>query len=324
MKQKLVIRTNVKPVAAAQSVSYDWHWRRIWAVLLSFVVIIGAGAYALQLSVNADEAQEVQVASLDEAQLAMAYNGTEAINRNAGEAYNEEADPAAEALNDSATDHQTETISQDVTKAYSEEHETAVAHDELLAADEITETILVNIEEAYSEELRSATAETPPLSDDNIRETLPIDVSEADEAEPSSTTEVVSQKQFAQDANVANVALGAKIDTGKISRAVLTTRVVDKEPVDVLKSDVSNTQFNEKIYFFTEVKNLQGNIIHHLWYYQDVLQADIALTISAARYRTYSLKHIHLQQTGDWRVEAVTENGDLLAKKEFRIHAAKP
>lgn len=324
MKQKLVIRTNVKPVAAAQSVSYEWHWRRIWAVLLSFVVVVGAGMYALQISVNADEAQELKIASLDETQLAMEDNGTDAISLDIRKSYKE--DNIAPELIDTEQDHQVEFISLDVTKAYSEEQDGAVSHNELLAADEITETILVNIEDAYSEEQQSVATQTATQQrfDDDITESIAVDVTEAYDEEPSSTTEVVSQKQFAQDANVANVALGAKIDTGKISRAVLTTRVVDKEPVDVLKSDVSNTQFNEKIYFFTEVKNLQGNIIHHLWYYQDVLQADITLTISAARYRTYSLKHIDQQQTGDWRVEAVTENGDLLAKKEFRIHAAKP
>jgi hypothetical protein len=151
-----------------------------------------------------------------------------------------------------------------------------------------------------------------------------MDVSEAYQEEPATRTEVVSQKQFAHNATIANVARGAKIDTDKISRAVLTTRVMNKEPIDVLKSDVSNTQFNEKIYFFTEVNNLQGNVIHHMWYYQDVLQADIKLTIAAARYRTYSLKHVNNEQVGDWRVEVVTETGDLLARKEFRIHAAKP
>ena len=45
-------------------------------------------------------------------------------------------------------------------------------------------------------------------------------------------------QQFSQSAHVASVAIGAKIDTDKVSRAVLTTDVVDREPVNVLKNDV--------------------------------------------------------------------------------------
>jgi hypothetical protein len=290
MKQKLVIRTNVKPVVAAQSVSYEWHWRRIWAVLVSFGVVIGAGIYALQLSVNADEV----------------HGDTHAV----------------------AADSLTETVSIDIDTAYSEasELETNTNKDTdthlNLAADSLTEMVSIDIDTAYSEASELET--NVSLAADSLTETVSIDVDAAYNELSEPVEGAVSQKQFAQDATIANVARGAKIDTAKISRAVLTSRVVDREPVDVLKSDVSTSQFNEKIYFFTEIKNLQGNVIHHLWYYQDALQADITLTISAARYRTYSLKHVSAEQLGDWRVEAVTETGDLLAKKEFRIHAAKP
>ncbi len=123
---------------------------------------------------------------------------------------------------------------------------------------------------------------------------------------------------------MATLAVGAQIDTSKVSRAVLTTGVIDREPVDVLKTDVSNSQFSDKLYFFTEVKALQGTTIHHVWYFQDVIMADIPLSISAARFRTYSLKHVLPEQLGDWRIDVVKETGELIAQKQFRIHAAQP
>jgi hypothetical protein len=87
----------------------------------------------------------------------------------------------------------------------------------------------------------------------------------------------------------------------------------------VLKESIEQTEFQEKLFFFTEVRKLKGQTISHLWFHQDQLMAEISLTISADRYRTYSSKNIMPSQTGQWRVEAVTEQGELLAQKTFRI-----
>jgi hypothetical protein len=128
-----------------------------------------------------------------------------------------------------------------------------------------------------------------------------------------------SSTQFSDNAKVTSVALGAQIDVQFISRAVLTTGISEREPVDVLKESIEQTQFQEKLFFFTEVRRLKGQTISHLWFHQDQLMAEIPLTISADRYRTYSSKNIMPSQTGQWRVEAVTEQGELLAQKTFRI-----
>jgi hypothetical protein len=64
---------------------------------------------------------------------------------------------------------------------------------------------------------------------------------------------------------------------------------------------------------------MQGQTIQHLWFHQDQLMAEISLEISAVRFRTYSSKNIMPSQTGLWRVEVVTEQGQLLAQKSFRI-----
>ncbi|NLR16410.1 DUF2914 domain-containing protein [Pseudoalteromonas sp. J010] len=95
--------------------------------------------------------------------------------------------------------------------------------------------------------------------------------------------------------------------------------VDNREPTNVLKDIISAAQIKEKLYFFTEVHALKGELVSHLWFHQDELMAEVELPIEAMRYRTYSSKNIMPSQTGDWRVEVVTNAGQLLAQKSFRI-----
>ncbi|MDN3378819.1 MULTISPECIES: DUF2914 domain-containing protein [unclassified Pseudoalteromonas] len=130
-----------------------------------------------------------------------------------------------------------------------------------------------------------------------------------------------SQDNFAATAHIASVALGAKIDTDKVSRAVLTRDVVEREPVNVFKADIRFSEFTESLAFFSELKNLQGQQIRHIWRYENQVMASIELNVTSPRYRTYSNKHILPEQTGQWRVDVVDEQDHLLAQKEFRILA---
>ncbi len=81
------------------------------------------------------------------------------------------------------------------------------------------------------------------------------------------------------------------------------------------------SDFTETLAFFSELKNLQGQRIQHVWYYQEQAVATINLKVTTPRYRTYSNKNIMSEQVGHWRVDVLDEQGHLLAKKEFRILA---
>lgn len=66
---------------------------------------------------------------------------------------------------------------------------------------------------------------------------------------------------------------------------------------------------------------MQGQTVRHQWYYQGQQLASIELAVSSPRFRTYSTKNIMPEQQGDWRVEVIDSDGNLLAQKEFRILA---
>lgn len=168
----------------------------------------------------------------------------------------------------------------------------------------------------------------PPMQGVNIVKDEPSVLSEPqiesqEIAEPSADTQLPSsnQESFAETAHIASVAIGAKIDTDKVSRAVLTRKVVEREPVNVFKADIRLTEFTDTLTFFSELKNLQGQSIRHIWRYDDQVMASIELKVTTPRYRTYSNKHILPEQIGYWRVDVVDEQDHLLAQKEFRILA---
>jgi hypothetical protein len=132
---------------------------------------------------------------------------------------------------------------------------------------------------------------------------------------------LTSSEGFSSNAHIASVALGAQIDTGKISRAVLTRKVSKREPTNVFAADIRLNQFEEALSFFSELKNLQGQQVKHVWSYEGETMAEILLNVTSPRYRTYSTKNIMNTQTGHWRVDVVDEQGNLIAQKEFRILA---
>ena len=285
MTQRIVIKTAVtKTAPTVQTVSYQWHWRRIFAVS-SVVLLSAAGVtYGLTNAVNADEIQ-TQTPANTHSEMPVA------------------TEPAEEGVSPEVLTSQPSLNRDDepvaVESKYSDS--TVASNISVPASDDV-----VNVEPVQDVEYSPAVV-NEDAEQEGVQDT------------EQDITSSVSETVFSESAQVANVALGAKIDTNVVSRAVLTTGITQREPVDVLKDNLKRTQFSEKLYFFTEIKNLQGRMIHHLWFHQDQLMAEIPLTVGAVRYRTYSSKNIMPSQTGQWRVEVVTQQGQLLAQKSFRI-----
>lgn len=144
-----------------------------------------------------------------------------------------------------------------------------------------------------------------------------IDSPNTEKLEPNaSASELITQSDEQQ--TLSDIALGAKMNTQSVSRALLSRDIIGREPVDIIGERIARASFTKKLYFFTEVNGLQGKLVRHKWYFQDQLQADVELSIYAERYRTYSSKNIAALQLGMWRVELVAE-GETLASKQFII-----
>jgi hypothetical protein len=59
--------------------------------------------------------------------------------------------------------------------------------------------------------------------------------------------------------------------------------------------------------------------ITHVWYYQETEMARVNLKVEAAAWRTWSTKNIWEKWVGDWHVDVIGPNGEVLKTIEFKI-----
>ncbi|QBJ61618.1 DUF2914 domain-containing protein [Pseudoalteromonas sp. DL-6] len=298
MSQKIVITANVKrkPSTSKPNVSYEWHWRRIVSISMLVIMTSAAVIYGLSSAVNADQGtpHPNEQSDLTEQQTAIVSLSDD----NAVSVESEKATDADEEPVSSVAIADPKTISLD-------EQKPAPITEQVPSESEVQQSII-------KQEVEPTTAAEPEKAVIAAIATQAPDVVNSKPAE---------QKEFAASANIASVAIGAKIDTATISRAVLTRSVSNREPTNVFAADVRLNQFEESLSFFSELKNLQGQQVKHVWLFEGEVMAAVALKVTSPRYRTYSTKNIMDTQIGHWRVDVVDENGLLIAQKKFRVLA---
>jgi len=320
MSQKIVIKANVKrePQNSLPKVSYEWHWRRIVSLAMLIVMTSAAVIYGLTTSVNADqgahpnEQTELLIANSTQSnEVIESPIHDEPNSQSQISAANTDALPAKQMV--SAED----VVNIDISNKSNPEPVTVQPElDNVIVAPQAAELANTSNSEIISSTQNSdAQSEVNPLPEQSADIDIVLDAPQSDDVTLSGTD------RFPDNAHIASVALGAQIDTGKISRAVLTRSVEKREPVNVFAADVRVSQFEGTLSFFSELKGLQGQQVKHIWYFESETMAEITLNVTSPRYRTYSTKNIMNTQTGHWRVDVVDEQGNLIAQKEFRVLA---
>ena len=99
-----------------------------------------------------------------------------------------------------------------------------------------------------------------------------------------------------------------------ISNAEFAMEIKDRTPLNIIE-ELDNS-FG-KIYFFTNIRNLQGQSIRHRWIYKNKVMAEIKFNINGPRWRVWSSKNLWPTWLGEWSVEVLNANSEVLYKKEF-------
>ena len=103
----------------------------------------------------------------------------------------------------------------------------------------------------------------------------------------------------------------------EVAEAVICQDVVDREPIDV---GDSFEVIVGKLFCFTKIVGAQEEIeIAHVWYHGDVERARVNLSVRAASWRTYSSKIIQPHEIGDWHVDIIGPDDEVLETVEFEI-----
>ena len=99
-----------------------------------------------------------------------------------------------------------------------------------------------------------------------------------------------------------------------ISNAEFAMEIKDRTPHNIIE-ELDNS-FG-KIYFFTNIRNLQGQSIRHRWIYKNKVMAEVEFDINGPRWRVWSSKNLWPTWLGEWSVEVLNANSEVLYKKEF-------
>ena len=121
-------------------------------------------------------------------------------------------------------------------------------------------------------------------------------------------------------ADTASTTPAGEAKRGSVARTAFTTEIVDREPVDNLTT-APNTL--GRIFFFSDLRGLQGQIVTHRWEYNGKVMAEIKFKVGGPRWRVYSSKNLVPDWTGQWTVVVLDESGWPLKASIFEYTQAK-
>jgi hypothetical protein len=102
----------------------------------------------------------------------------------------------------------------------------------------------------------------------------------------------------------------------EVAEAVICRDVADQQPVEPGTSFPANIG---KVWCWSKIKDGEGTVISHKYYYKNREMASVDLEICSPLFRTYSSKLIVPGWKGQWRVDIVDEQNNVLKSLEFTI-----
>ena len=105
-----------------------------------------------------------------------------------------------------------------------------------------------------------------------------------------------------------------------VARSIVTTAVVDREPVDDLDAVPASESI---VVFFTDLRDMQGQTVKHVWMHGEEPMAEVSFEVGGARWRVWSSKNMMPEWHGDWTVQVVNGVGGVVAEKHFTYGATE-
>ena len=106
--------------------------------------------------------------------------------------------------------------------------------------------------------------------------------------------------------------------TLKLNEIMICRGVYKRNPI---KPGFTFTNNVDSLFCYTKISNKgMKQEIKHLWYYEDILITSVVYNIKTSyNYRSWSKKTILPKQTGQWRVDVVDSNEQILGTRNFQI-----
>ena len=107
----------------------------------------------------------------------------------------------------------------------------------------------------------------------------------------------------------------------KITEMAVTTKIVRGNPIDSVHR-ISSASVKH-LFCFTRINSGEelDTIIKHVWYRNGEKAAEYELPVKGKRWRTYSKKTVEkATSAGDWRVDALDSEGNVIKSVSFRMN----
>ncbi|MFV1996665.1 MAG: DUF2914 domain-containing protein [Acidiferrobacterales bacterium] len=136
-------------------------------------------------------------------------------------------------------------------------------------------------------------------------------------------TPVLAEKMTAESPAAAAEPIAEKLASGTVARATFTKGITEREPVDTISTLGTD---NNKIYYFSELRDMAGQTVTHRWEYGGKIMAEVPFTVNGNRWRVYSSKNLEQGWQGEWKVSVIDQSGGTLAVNTFSYEkvAAQP
>jgi len=103
---------------------------------------------------------------------------------------------------------------------------------------------------------------------------------------------------------------------GEVARAAFAKAIEKREPVNKVERLRKGT---EKVYYFTELRDMGGQTVTHRWLYDGEVKAEVQFDVGGPRWRVYSSKDLLPAWTGEWTVEVVNGN-DRVVRQDTLVY----
>ncbi len=107
------------------------------------------------------------------------------------------------------------------------------------------------------------------------------------------------------------------VSSDTIKRLILTRGIADKEPKEESAKHIDSQVNTFNLFLFTELNGYTGGEVTHRWIWSDKVVAEINLKVGEGKFRTWSSKRILWRWQGNWRVEVLDNNGNVMKVKYF-------
>jgi hypothetical protein len=134
------------------------------------------------------------------------------------------------------------------------------------------------------------------------------------ESKPELKPKPKEAKPKSQETKTGTTKKKTMAQSGNLKRFLFTTAIENREPVGKIDSLSTATDL---VYCFTEIVGLKGHTLTHRWTYKNEVQAQVPVNVGSPRWRAFSSKKFLRGWTGEWTVEIVDAEGNILGKKRL-------